>query len=1027
MKLPSLAIKNAQFTLTVVVLLVLVGMVSYFNMPRSEDPQFDIPITLIEVIYPGASAADIETLVIDPLEEEFADIENIKKVETQIKNDGARIEIKFHYGSDPEFAFNKVKLAVSSVKPTLPVGVQDLLVLKATPTSVAIVQLALWTEPADYKQMEFYAKLLEKRLETIESVKKADIWGYPQQVVAVDLNLDLLLHHKISTTQVMQVLQGRALNITPGFVDTKTRRFNVKTSGNFEHIEVLADTIILSTDDYVIRLKDIAKISFASQEASYLAYYDKKPVIFVTVEQRIGTNIFSLTEAIQNEIASFKQTIPATIKMDVLFEQAKSVESRVNGFFSNLWQGLVLVGILSLLFLGLREAIVVMIAIPLSFLVAIGWLDFAGFGLQQMSIVGLIIALGLLVDNAIVVTESIQRERINHKSLAEAAAAGTSKVGWAIASGTITTMLAFLPMLMLLSDTGDFIRSMPVTVVLVLLASLLIALTLTPLLASKFLLTQSAQAVQASEKRKVQTLQHYVNHFAENKYSNWLQKLFKMKLVVIASAIISLVLMLSLFSQVGLSLFPKAEKPMILLDVEAAPNSSLNYTNSIMQNMTHFIEKQPLVDKVALNVGNSNPRIYYNEIPKRGVVKYGQVLVVLKAFDADEMQQLINTLRNEFDNWQQAKITVKEFTQGPVTDQPIAIRLISESLEDLERVANDLASKMAKTKGVINIDNPIGVANTELSLEIDYDKAGLSNIDINTLDNTLQSILTGTYVGRFNDANGENYPIVVRHENADINTLSDVYITSTTGQQIPLTQVVKTRLTKGQTDYFHYQKLRMAKVSADAASGYSIQTLTQAFVKYLEDYDLPMGMYYTLGGEEESRQESFAGLTQIMLITAIGIFAVLVLQFKSFLQPLIIFSSIPFAMAGSVIGLYLTGLSFSMMAFIGLISLFGIVVNNAIILIDSANRNLAEGLSKQAAVLKASATRFTPILLTTLTTIGGLIPLTLFGGGLWQPLGIVLISGLCVSAVSSFLLVPVLTELLTRTQEPSHIEQDIKN
>ncbi|MBL4941951.1 MAG: efflux RND transporter permease subunit [Colwellia sp.] len=1018
MKLPSLAIKNEQFTFTIVVLLVLVGIVSYFNMPRSEDPQFDIPITLIEVIYPGASPTDIETLVVDPLEEEFADIDNIKKIESQIKNGGARIEVVFHYGSDPELAFNKIQLAVSSVKPSLPAGVQDLLVLKATPTAVAIVQLALWTEPTDYKQMEFYAKLLEKRLETITSVKKADIWGYPQQVVAVDLNLDLLLHHKISTTQIMQVLQGRAINITPGFVDANTRRFNVKTSGNFEKISQLENTIIMSNDDFVLRLKDVAQVGFGSQEPNYLAYFDKKPVIFITVEQRMNTNIFSLTDAIQQEVALFKQTIPSSIKMDVLFEQAQSVESRVNGFFKNLWQGLVLVGILSLLFLGLRESLVVMVAIPLSFLIAIGWLDFAGFGLQQMSIVGLIIALGLLVDNAIVVTESIHREKKNHKSLADAAAAGASKVGWAISSGTITTMLAFLPMLMLASDTGDFIRSMPVTVVLVLLASLLIALTLTPMLASKVLSTKPS---------KIKTLQHYINKFAENIYAIWLQKLFRLKIVVIALALASLLGMLSLFSEVGLSLFPKAEKPMILIDVETPPNSSLDYTNSVMQQMTSFIEKQNLVAKVALNVGNSNPRIYYNEIPKRGVVKYGQVLVVLSEFNQSEMALLVNILRTEFSTWQQAKITVKEFTQGPVTDQPIAIRLISESLADLERVANDLANKMAATEGTINIDNPIGVANTELRLQIDYDKAGLSNIDINTLDNTLQSVLSGTYIGRFNDVNGENYPILVRNKNPDIDTLSNVYVTSLTGQHIPLMQVVNAQLQKGQSDYFHYQKLRMAKVSADAGSGYSVKALTDEFVQYIEQYNLPVGMYYTLGGEEESRQESFAGLTQIMLITAIGIFAILVLQFKSFLQPLIIFSSIPFAMAGSVIGLYLTGLSFSMMAFIGLISLFGIVVNNAIILIDSTNRNLAQGLTKQQAVLAASATRFTPILLTTLTTIGGLIPLTLYGGDLWQPLGVVLISGLCVSALSSFLLVPVLTELFTRTKVQPNPTAKIKN
>lgn len=1016
MKLPSLAIKNAQFTLTIVLLLVLVGIVSYFNMPRSEDPQFDIPITLIEVVYPGASPTDIETLVVEPLEEEFADIDNIKTVESQIKNGGARIQIKFHYGSDAELAFNKVKLAVSSVKPSLPAGVQELLVLKATPTAVAILQLALWTEPADYKQMEFYAKLLEKRLETIASIKKADVWGYPQQVVAVDLNLDLLLHHKISITEVVQVLQGRAINITPGFVDANTRRFNVKTSGNFEKIHQLEDTIIVSNDDFVLRLKDVAKVSFGSQEPSYLTYFDKKPVIFITAEQRSNTNIFLLTEDIKKEIALFKQTVPPELKIDVLFEQAQSVESRVNGFFTNLWQGLVIVGALSLLFLGLRESLVVMIAIPLSFLIAIGWLDFAGFGLQQMSIVGLIIALGLLVDNAIVVTESIYRERHNHKSMSAAASAGASKVGWAISSGTITTMLAFLPMLMLGSDTGDFIRSMPITVVLVLLASLLIALTLTPLLSSKLF---------SNKENKIKTLQFYFNHFAENFYASTLKKLFRLKVVVIVVAIACLVAMLSLFSEVGLSLFPKAEKPMILVDVEAPPNSSLNYTNNVMQEMTDYIKKQKLVDKVALNVGSANPRIYYNEIPRRGVVRYGQIIVVLKEFNSREIALLVNSLRDEFDQWKQAKITIKEFTQGPVTDQPIAIRLISESLVDLERVAKDLESKMASTKGAININNPIGVANTELSLQIDYEKAGLSNIDVNTLDKTIQAVLTGTYIGRLNDVNGENYPILVRNKNSDIDTLSDVYVTSLTGQQIPLLQVVNVQLKKGQTDFFHYQKLRMAKVSADVATGYSIKVLTEDFVEYLEQYNLPMGMYYTLGGEEESRQESFAGLTQIMLITAIGIFAILVLQFKSFLQPLIIFSSIPFAMAGSVVGLYLTGLSFSMMAFIGLISLFGIVVNNAIILIDSTNRNLSEGLTKQQSVLKASATRFTPILLTTLTTIGGLIPLTLYGGGLWQPLGVVLISGLCVSAISSFLLVPVLTELLTRSTTQPNINQEV--
>ena len=1005
MLLPRLAIKNAQFTITIVVLMVLVGVVSYFNMPRSEDPQFDIPITLLEIVYPGASPMDIETLVVDPLEEEFSDIEDIKQIESQIKNGGARIEVKFLYGTDPEASFNKIKQAVATVKPNLPEGVQELLVLKATPNSVAIMQLALWNESADYKQMELHAKHLQKRLEAITSVRKADVWGYPQQIVAVELNLALLKHYGLSVTDVNRVLRGRAINITPGFVDASTRRFNVKTSGNYQELTALANTVIFSTDKFALRLKDVATVSFDNYEASYLAYYNNKPVIFLTVEQRANTNIFNMTAQVDAEIASFKQSLPKDMKVEVLFKQADSVDIRVNGFFDNLWQGLIIVGIMSLLFLGVREALVVIISIPLSFLIAIGTLDFAGFGLQQMSIVGLIIALGLLVDDAIVVTESIHREKEKNLPLDKAAAEGTSKVGWASTSGTVTTMLAFLPMLMLASDTGDFIRSMPVTVVLVLAASLLMALTLTPLIASRFFSQQD---------NRIKTLQYYANYFAEHAYVAILTKCLRMKWLVVLLAIATLAGMFSLFAQVGLSLFPKAEKPMIMIDVETPPNSSLDYTNQVMQDMAPVFQKHKLIEKVALNVGNSNPRIYYNEIPKRGVAHYGQVLLVLKEFNENKMNSLVTSLRKEFNNWNQAKISVREFTQGPVTDQPIAIRILGKSLDDIEKVANDLASKMEKTKGVINIDNPMGIANTELAIAINYEKAGLANIDINNLDNTLQTVLSGAVVGRFNDKNGEDYPIVVRRDNPDVEGLANIHITNRLGQQIPLSQVVTTELQKGKSEFFHFQKLRMAKVSGDADTGYSVNELTTELVNYLEQYEMPAGVYYILGGEEESRQESFAGLTQIMLITAIGIFAVLVLQFKSFLQPLIIFSSIPFAIAGSVIGLYLTGLSFSMMAFIGLISLFGIVVNNAIILIDTVNRNLKVSNNQFEAILAASATRFTPILLTTLTTIGGLIPLTFWGGSLWQPLGIVIISGLCVSALSSFLLVPVLTAFFTK-------------
>jgi len=1009
MRLPKLAIANPQFTLILTVLLVLLGVVAYMNMPRSEDPQFDLPITSIEIIYPGVSSSDIESLVVEPLESKIAEIENIKKLETQVKADGARIEVEFKYGVDPDVSYNKIKQAVDSAKSEMPSGVTNILVLKATPRDVAITQLALWSVPTDYKRMEIYAKRLKKHLETIAGVQRASIWGYPSQIVSVDVNLAALQQYNLSIAEINQALSQRVQNITVGFVDTNTRRFTIHASGSITSLAQIKKIVIKSGESFTLRLADVAQVYFGKIPPNYLAYYQHHPVIFITAEQSKNTNIFALTKQIDQQVATFKRSLPSDMQLTTLFKQADSVKHRVDGFFKNLWQGLAVVGVMSLLFLGFKEALVVMLAIPLSFLIAIGWLDISGFGLQQMSIVGLIIALGLLVDNAIVVTESINREKHQYKNMREAAAKATSKVGWAITSGTVTTMFAFLPMLMLKSSTGDFLRSMPVTVMLVLLASLLVALTLTPLLASRFMHLKTPPS-----RLKFKTLQEVSNRFAERVYVRGLVVLMKSKWLVLTVSVVILLAMMSLFTQVGVSLFPKAEKPMLLVDVETVPNSSLAYTDQVLQKAASFVRRQPLVKTVAINVGSANPRIYYNEIPKRGMAQYGQLLVLLDHYQADSVMSLVNQLRTEFNRWPEAKITVKEFTQGPVTDQPIAIRFISDSLDDLEQVSNDLAKKLVAMPGVVNINNPIGLLSSELNLNIDYQRAGLLNIDIATLDATLKTIYGGMPVGKLVASDGEDYPIVVRKIKPSMADLSQIMVKNRVGALIPITSVISPKLTKDHADFFHYQKLRMSKVSADVKTNYSVSDLTQQVLSYLKHYKLPNGVSYIVGGEEENRQKSFGGLSQILIITAIGIFAILVLQFKSFMQPLIIFTAIPFAMAGSAIGLYLAGLSFSMMAFIGLISLFGIVVNNAIILIDTTNQNIHAGQSKSQAILNASNTRFTPILLTTLTTIGGLVPLTLFGGNLWQPLGVVIISGLCVSAIASLLLVPLLTELLTK-------------
>lgn len=1008
MFLPKAALKHTQFTFVIIALLVALGIVSYLTMPRSEDPQFDLPITLIEVVYPGATPQNVEALVVDPIEQATSELDDILKIATDINNGGARIEITFVYGVDPDDAYEDVLRAVNKVQPSLPQESQ-LFILKASPTSVNILQFAMWSEPMDYRLIDRYSEQLEKQLERFQEVNKAERWGLPEQIIEVSAQPDALTRHNLSINYLSNALAARAENVIPGFVDGEARRFNLKASGDFATLDEIKKTVIAQTDFSPIIAEDIAVIDYASNEPTYLAYFKNKPVVFVTVEQTKGSNIFEVTEKLLADVELFKQSLPDNIKLELLFKQADSVEERVDGFFDNLIQGLILVAILSLLFLGFRASLLITFTVPLSFVIAMGFLDISGFGLEQMSIVGLIIALGLLVDDAIVVTENIQSSSFDLHSPLQAAMLGASRVGWASTLGTFTTVFAFLPMLMLQSSSGDFMRSMPVTVSFVLIISLLLSLTLTPMMASRIL--------KAGQESKW-TLQHLISWFANTGYKVIIHGVLRHPIVVIIIAVVCLVGMLSFFPKIGLALFPKAEKPFLLVDIEAPPNTSIARTDVIVRSVAKQIEMDPLVASTALNIGNANPRIYYNEIPRRGQPHYGQILVQLNHYDAKSVNQLIADLREQFATMPEATVQIREMQQGPVTDPPITLRLMGENIDELAMLANKIEQYMRNTDGMVNIRNVISEPQVEVDLSIDYSKLAMSQISVTDLDSSLKAWLTGTRVGNLTDPQGNQYPVVVKGPSQDISQLDSIRIPNNDNELIPLQQFVTPTLQEGQPEFFHFQKIRTAKVSADAARGYSVNQLTVQLADHLTTLDLPASIRYEFGGEEEARKENFEGLSQVLLVAVFSIFACLVLRFRSFFQPIVIFTSMPFAVGGATVCLYATGYPFSIMAFVGMISLFGIVVNNAIILVDTVNHNLEQHQSLFDAVSNASSRRLPPITLTTLTTIGGLIPLTLYGGNLWAPLGWVIIGGLLVSTLSSLIVVPMLTYLFTK--EPSH-------
>jgi multidrug efflux pump subunit AcrB len=591
----------------------------------------------------------------------------------------------------------------------------------------------------------------------------------------------------------------------------------------------------------------------------------------------------------------------------------------------------------------------------------------------------------------------------------EAAAKATSQIGWAVVSATATTVFAFLPIVLLRDVTGEFIRSMPVTVIFTLSASLLISLTLTLYLSSFFL--------RPDGKRRLGVK---AGGFPAALFQRLLVFALKRRVLVVALTVAVFAGVLALFPVLGVSLFPKAEKPQLIINIDAPEGTSLDKTDAIARQVESILLQREEVEHVATNVGKGNPRIYYNVFSPSEQSNHSQMFVQLKEYRADEMNRLIEELRQTFRGFSGASVEVKELLQGPPVEAPIAIKVIGDNLDVLETLAREVEQIVASTEGTVNVNNPLGTRKTDLRVRIHRDKAATLGVPLAEIDRTVRAGITGITVSAYRDEEGKEYDIVVRlpfgNERAKpaVSDFDRIYVGSLSGAAVPLKQLAVLEFQSSASSISHYNMERAVSITADVAGDRSVDRTTRAILERLDVYSWPRGYRYYAAGELESRLESFGGLQQAILIAVIAIFAILVLQFRSYTQPLIVFTAIPLAVIGSVLALFITRNSFSFSAFIGLTGLIGIVINNSILLVEYANQLRVQGRDLYGAVKEAAAVRFKPIVLTTLTTVGGLLPLTLRGGTMWAPFGWTIIGGLVSSTLLTLVVVPVLYTFFSR-------------
>ncbi|MBT4969460.1 MAG: efflux RND transporter permease subunit [Bacteroidetes bacterium] len=1015
MLIPKLAIDNYRFTILLFILFTIAGINSYLFMPRTENPEMTVPGASVYTIYPGANPNDLEELVAIPIEETLNELDDIISINTFIRDGVTITSVEFDFNTNASKKYDEVVRQVNSIKNKLPEEVYSIETFRWSSSDVVMLQLGLVSETASFNALKDEAEKLKKDIEKLNGVKKTEIIASPDQEIRISLDFEKMAQMNISIDQISNALKSNNANIPGGSIDLSNKSFGIKTSGTYQYIDEIRNTVINAYKGQLIFLKNIAQVDYAYEDNNYFARYNGEKSIWICIQQKEGLNIFKLFENLEPVINDFEQKLDKNVQLKTVFNQKNEVNHRINGFQKNLLQGIVLVGLVILLALGFKSALIVIIAIPLSIIMGLFVVDISGFGLQQISIAGLVVALGLLVDNSIVMIENINRFISKGYNPKQAAIEAASEIGWPIISATITTVLAFIPIIMMPDKAGYFIRSLPITIVATLTFSLLIALTLTPLIASKLMKSKGGSELPTKERKNVNK---YLNNFIEGPYRKLLS--FSLRNKTLSLSIAFGLLLISgfvAFQYLPISFFPKAEKGQFMIRAELSPDVNIHKTDEVARQIEAKLDAMNEVSFYASNIGNGNPRIYYNVMTRSYVKNYAEIFVQLTTNDQDSYKKVVDELRIHFRSYAGVKIVIKEFQQGVPITAPIEVLISGKDFNLLKEIAEDVNQEISKQDGTINISNEIAKSRTDIFFNINKEKANMLGIPIHEIDKTIRTAINGMSVSKFRDKNGKDYNIVLRlpfETKIKPSDFDKIYVKAITGKMIPIMQLSSIELIKVPNTIARTDLERTARIIADVEEGAVLDEIMAPVLDYLSTYNFPEGYHYKIGGELESRNETFGGMAIALIIAIIAIFSVLVLQFKSFSQPLIIFIALPFALIGMIWALVITGNSFSFTAFVGMISLVGIVINNSIILVDYTNRLRLSGKSILESLQIAGETRFTPIILTTLTTIGGIVPLTLGGGTLWAPLGWTIVGGLLISTLLTLVMVPVLYAALIK-------------
>ncbi len=1029
MDLTRLAINNRTVTFVALTVIALSGFFAYQQLPRAEDPGFLVRSAMVRTQFPGASPERVELLITDRIEQVIQEIPEVENITSESRTGQSIITVEVRENvTELRPVWDNLRRKVEGMVDQLPQGVVP--IIDDELGEVFGTMITLTADGFSYAEQEEIAEQVRDVFLRINDVAKVEIKGMQQERVFVDFDNARLSGLGLSAAQLQGILQASNIIISGGTVETGVEQITLEPSGNFTSVDDIRQTLItLPGSGQTVFLGDVAEIRRGYAEpARSKVRANGAPALALGISMRAGGNIVQLGENIRAAVTSLEQQYPVGVNFDFVAFQPEVVDRAVSTFVVSIFQAVGIVLICMLLFLGLRTGLVVASLIPMTMLATLMLMQFFGIGMDKMSLASLIIALGLLVDNAIVMSESILVRLQAGEKARTAAFAASKELRVPLLISSLTTIAAFLPIVLAESAVGEYTAPLAQVIAITLLSSWILAITMIPLLCVIFLKVKGARKNANGETEEEARKDPFDSAFYRY-YRRGLQFLLRRPLITVAGAFALLVVALGLFRVIEQSFFPDSSELLFSGDFELPYGTSFAYTEEAMLDIERF-----LIEELAANgeregirnwaffIGGGVSRFALGYNPTQPRPSY--TAFIGNASSLDALSTSMDRLRTYVeDHHPDMEVTLKKLAAGPGDANPVEVRLFGPDQNTLFELSDQVKAQLASLAGTRNITDDWGSQTKKLLIDINDAQAGRAGITNQDIAISLRTALSGSMVTEYREGD-KAIPVVLRSEvgdREDIGKLESINVYAQSGQNVALSQVADVELTFEPSKILRRNRSKTLSVLSDLDPDTDVSafSIAAAMTPWLAEQEKtwPSGYSYEIGGTFESSASANASIADKMPLAGLLILLLLVGQFNSLRKPLIIVLTIPLGLIGVVIGLLVTGQPFGFMTLLGVISLAGIVINNAIVLIDRIRIEIDEnGLAPGAAVLEAAQQRLRPIMLTTATTVGGLLPLWLGGDPLFVSMAIAILFGLVFATVLTLGFVPAFYCLLFRVR-----------